>query len=253
VSDGAHNLLIDPYVSRVSVEPGTQTLSPDAAAIERYTPAHADVILVGHSHYDHLLDVPTIAARTGATVIGSESTLNVLRASGAPENHLALAHGGEAFRFGPFRVHAVRGLHSLTGQTSAPIPAGVSLPMTAAQYTEGGTLQYLVEVRGHSILFIGSANFIDSEIEGLRPDVAVVAVGLREKVPDYSCRLMRALNQPKLVLTNHFDAHWEPLGPRQMEIGDDARAGVQKFADEVHACAPSTRVVVPVHLQPIHL
>lgn len=34
------------------------------------------------------------------------------------------------------------------------------------------------------MLFIGTANFIESELEGLRPDVAVVAIGLREKIPD---------------------------------------------------------------------
>ena len=101
------------------------------------------------------------------------------------------------------------------------------------------------------MLFIGNANYIEGELAGLRPDVAVVATGLREKVPDYSCRLMRALGEPRLVLTNHFDAFWVPLGSKQMDIGDSARASLARFADEVHACAPGTKVVVPVHLQSV--
>ena len=58
---------------------------------------------------------------------------------------------------------------------------------------------------------------------------------------------MRALGRPRLVLTNHFDAHWEPLGPTQMSIDDGDRAGLAAFADEIHACAPETKVVVPTH------
>ena len=251
VTDGAHDLLFDPYFSRIDVERGAQALSPDLAAIEQHAPTRADVILVGHSHYDHLLDVPTIARATGASVVGTESTLNVARASGVPERSLVLAHGGETLTFGPFSVRVLRGLHSLTGQSSGTIPRDVTLPMSADGYAEGGTLQYLVRVEGRTLLFIGTANFVETELEGLRPDVAVVAVGLREKIRDYSCRLMRTLGQPPLVLTNHFDAFSEPLGPKQMDIGDDGRASLARFAEEIHACAPATKVVVPDHLRPI--
>jgi L-ascorbate metabolism protein UlaG (beta-lactamase superfamily) len=248
LTTGDHVLLVDPFVSRG--QPDGATLVSDPALVARFTPAHADVILVGHSHYDHVLDVPAIAARTGAVVVGTESTLNFARASGVAEARLRGVHGGESFEVGPFAVRVVRGLHSLTGQASAEIPRQLTLPMKADGYGEGGTLQYLVTVGGKSVLFIDTANLIDGELDGLRPDVAVIATGLREKIPDYACRLMRALGRPPLVLTNHFDAWREPLGPKQADIGDDGRADLAKFADEVHVCAPSTRVVVPTHLEP---
>jgi L-ascorbate metabolism protein UlaG (beta-lactamase superfamily) len=253
ITDGAHTLLFDPYFSRVDVDDDSAALSPDEAQIARYAPAHADGILVGHSHYDHLLDVPAIARRTGAAVVGTESTLNVARASGVAGSHLRLARGGETFDIGPFNVRAIRALHSLIGQPDAPIPPDVTMPMAANAYNEGGTLQFLVRFEGRTILFIGTANFVESELSGLRPDIAIIAVGLREKIPDYSCRLMRALGRPRLVLTNHFDAHWKPLGPEQMSIEEDSRKSLEKFADEVHACAPETKVVVPVHLQPMSI
>jgi L-ascorbate metabolism protein UlaG (beta-lactamase superfamily) len=253
LTDRDHVLLVDPYFSRVHVESGTQTLSPDAAAIEAHAPPRADVILVGHSHYDHLLDVPAIAERTGAAVVGTESTANVLRAAGVTDDRITVARGGESLRFGPFSIQVVRGLHSLTGQATGSIPPGVRLPMGADAYAEGGTLQYLVHAEGRSILFIGTANFIEEDLRGIRPDIAVVAVGLREKIPDYSCRLMRTLGTPRLVFANHFDALWEPLGKKQMDIDEKARASLARFADEVHVCARSTKVIVPTHLQPISL
>lgn len=172
-------------------------------------------------------------------------------AAGVAPSHLLLAQGGSTFEIGPFSIRAVRGLHSLTGQGNAMIPREITLPMPASAYAEGGTLDYLVRVEQRTLLFVGSANFIEGELIGLRPDVAILAVGLREKIPDYACRLMRALGRPPLVLTDHFDAHWKPLGPEQMSLGDDARASLARFADEIHACAPATKVVVPEHFRPI--
>ena len=251
VADGARALLVDPYFTRADIKDSSAVLSPDEAAIARHAPEHADAILVEHSHYDHLLDVPSIARRTGALVIGTESTLNVARAAGIESSHLRLAQGGETFEIGPFSVRAIRGLHSLIGEETALIPREIKLPMATKAYAEGNTLQYLVRVEQRTILFVGSANFIESELEGLRPDVAVLAVGLREKIPDYSCRLMRALGRPRLVLADHFDAHWKPLGPEQMSIEEESRASLMRFAGEVHACSPESKVVIPEHLRPI--
>lgn len=251
LAHGDHVLLVDPYFSRVHVDDDAVVIAPDGAAIRSHAFPSADAILVGHSHYDHVLDAPSIAKGTHAPIVGTESTLNVARAAGVPSSQLVRANGGETLAFGAFSVRVVRGLHSLTGQTSAEIPAQIQLPLRAKDYAEGGTLQWLVTAGGKRVFFIGSANFIESEIDGLRPDVAVVAVGLREKIPDYACRLMRALGAPRLVLANHFDAHWEPLGPKQMDIGDEGRASLAHFADEIHACAPATKVVVPAHLEPI--
>lgn len=253
VDDDGHALLIDPYFSRVDVADESAPLVPDAAAIARYAPKHADVILVEHSHYDHLLDVPTLALATGALVLGTESTLNVARAEKVPEAQLALARPGDTFERAPFSIVVKAGLHSLIGKPSTNIPRDVTMPMSASGYAEGGTLHYLVRADGRSILFISSANFIESELAGLKPDVAVVAVSLRQKIPDYTCRLMRALGKPPLVLTNHFDAHWQPLGPKQVDIDDQARAGLAVFRAEVHTCAPETRVEIPIHFAPISI
>ncbi|MDB5219173.1 MAG: secreted protein [Myxococcaceae bacterium] len=251
IDDGSHVLLVDPYFSRTRVEQGSVTLSSDENLIARYAPARADAILVGHSHYDHLLDVPNVAKRTGAIVVGSQSTLNVARAAGVSEQHLIAVLGGETFEFGPFSVRAILGLHAVTGVPNATIARDVRLPMTADAYAEGGTFQYLVRVESRAILFIGSGNFVETELRGLRPDVAIVATRGRQAVADYACRLMRALGRPQLVLANHFDAHWEPLGVSQMNLADDDRADLAAFTDEIRACSPTTRVVVPTHLQPI--
>src|ERR1700732_162228 len=103
IPDGTTVILIDPYLSRINgpAPPGggsghsmagdtrraygwNDVASPDVAAIDSHI-QRADFILVTHTHYDHVLDVPHIAHKTGAAVIGTESTENVMRAYGVTQ------------------------------------------------------------------------------------------------------------------------------------------------------------------------
>lgn len=254
VSDDHHAVAIDPYLSRPRLAPGVPIV-PDEAAIAARIPAKLDLIVIGHSHVDHVLDAPAVARRTGASVMGSLSTANYARAAGLPAEKVIPIKGGEDYAFDGFSVRVLPGLHSAlddkhTMGAHEIIPASGRPPTTMAQFAEGGTFNYLLRMGGRQLLVIGSANYIEREMEGLRPDIAIVAVGLRQEIYDYTCRLMRALGNPPLVLTNHFDA-WtkpatEPLDP-------DTLADLEAFTAEVHACAPDTRVVVPRPFQPIRL
>ena len=82
-------------------------LVPDAAAIAARVPPRADLIVVGHSHYDHLLDAPSIALRTGAKLMGSASTLRVAKATGVDDDHLIGVKGGEDFELDGFSADHV--------------------------------------------------------------------------------------------------------------------------------------------------
>ena len=79
----------------------------------------ADFILVHHSHFDHVMDVPYIAKKTGATVIGRESSTNLAAASGIGRDKLIAVRGGEDFQFPTFSVRVIPSLHSAnTKQTT---------------------------------------------------------------------------------------------------------------------------------------
>ena len=259
IESEGHVVLVDPYVSRLSPAMiDGATVAPDDAAIAKYTPTHADVILVSHSHFDHVLDVPAIANRSAAQIIGSESTANLARASSVAAAQIITVKGGEDFQFDGFSVRAIPSLHSAlddkhTFSGSSLIDANVKLPMAASGYLEGGTFAYLVRIGGKQILILGTANFIERELDGIHPDVAIVATGLRDELYDYSCRLMRVLGNPPLVIANHFDAWKEPYGDKQMAISADALADLNEFPSEIHTCSPKTRVEIPQHGQPIVL
>src|SRR5688572_7119980 len=85
IDAGERTILADPYFSRPDL---AGAMLPDAAAIARRAPKRAELIVIGHSHVDHLLDAPSIALATGAQILGSVSTAHVARASGVPADRI---------------------------------------------------------------------------------------------------------------------------------------------------------------------
>jgi L-ascorbate metabolism protein UlaG (beta-lactamase superfamily) len=273
ITDGTTVILIDPYLSRIlgpppplappySRLPGDTRLVygwddvavPDVVAIDAHVP-RADFILVTHTHYDHVLDVPHIALKTHSMVIGTESTQNVMRAYSVPEEQLITVRGGEDYDFGAFSVKVVPSLHSPLAHkhyfSSETAPAGMKGPLTLLQmHPEGGTLAYLIRFHGHKILAFGGMNYIEREIEGLEPDVVLVgAASSRKEIYDYSGRLMRDLNFPRLVLPTHWDNFFAPYGASQQSSID----ALQSFVQEISTASPKTRVVVPKYFEAIAL
>jgi len=237
-------ILADPYFSRPIHDGGP--ISPDLEAIAARAPAKADLITIGHSHIDHLLDAPEVARRTGATLLGSLTTAMIGRASGLPEEQLITVKGGEDFAFDGFSVRVIPSLHSALDDKhvfGGALTEPPTLPMPSSDWPEGGTFAYLVRLAGHEILMLSTANFIERELEGLRPDIAIIGVGLRQEIYDYTCRLLHALGDPPRVYANHFDDWHAP--PVDVPPDEDLLA----FVAEVEACAPGTIVTIPRHFE----
>jgi L-ascorbate metabolism protein UlaG (beta-lactamase superfamily) len=270
ISDGTTTILIDPYLSRINgpPPPGGQSMpgdtrrafgwgdvaTPDVAAIDSQV-QQADFVLVTHTHYDHVLDVPHIALKTGATVIGTESTENVMRAYGVPEGQLITVRGGEDYQFGSFSLKVIPSLHSPLDHkhyfSSATAPPGMKAPLTLEQiHPEGGTLAYLIRFHGHQILAFGGMNYIEREIAGLEPDVALIGAGAsRKEIYDYSGRLMRDLHYPAVVLPTHWDNFLAPYDASQQP----SLEALQSFVREIVTASPKTKVIVPKYFEAIPL
>jgi len=265
ITDGTTVVLVDPFLTQFARwEPGATSAGPDpealyvvdSARIDRHI-TRADYILVTHGHSDHALDAGYIANRTGANILGRETIANLARAYRVPEQQLITLVGGEDYEFDTFSVRVIPSIHSALDNKryfnngrgiAGTAPRGLTAPLRRNDYQEGGSLAYLIRMAGHEILVMGSMNFIEREMEGLRPSVALVgANSMRLQIHDYTGRLLRALGYPELVIPTHADLYGNPNPPAA------ALADRERFRQEVLAASPNSRYVFPTWFEPIVL
>jgi L-ascorbate metabolism protein UlaG (beta-lactamase superfamily) len=253
---GATTILIDPWLTRFQT--GTYTsagiradtpLTVDPSKIDPYV-SQANLILVCHGHFDHMTDVPYISARTGATVLATESHQNMLTALGASASRYCTVRGGEYLQYDGFTIEVFKSLHSMTGPNKqVPFPgtrpgAVPPQPQTVADLVEGETLAYQITIdEKFRILALSTANFIEQQLDGLRPDLAIVAAG-GGTIHDYVGRLMQSLHYPTWVVPTHWDDFDFPLNQPAVDWG-----GLAPLQNAVAAASPDTTFIKLDHLE----
>ena len=217
---GKHTVLTDPWLTRFK----TGTFTPEGAnprtklvinraVIDRYLTT-ADAILVHHGHYDHMADVPYVARKTQATVLGTESHVNMLKALQTPEELLSPVRGGEYLPFEGFTVEVFPSLHSCGGKRHTYAYPGYRLdrvpprPRVIEDLVEGGTLAYVITIGGLRILSLSTANFDPIALKDLQVDVVLAAPGGEPGITD---RLLRTIKPVKKVIVTHWDDFDQPL------------------------------------------
>lgn len=268
ISDGNVVVLIDPWLSRLKYGGGghpdddrpdfarTDLAWSDTALIDSII-TEADFILVHHGHFDHLGDVPYIARKTGARVIGTETTVAILRAYGIPDEQLYTVRGGEDYQFDDFSVRVVPGLHSALGEKHYYDSrryndrTDLQAPLRIEQFIEGGSLSFLARFDRRTVLTMGSMNFIEREFEGLEPDVLLAGInGSRLGLYDYDRRLLTATGFPAVIIPTHWDNFRLPYGFSQQA---NIERNLLPFIETARAVSQGSTVITPVHLEPIRI
>ena len=173
-----------------------------------------------HSHYDHAMDAPVVAQRTGALLVVSSSTLMVGRGLGLPPERMREVKHGDVVQLGRFRLTFLESRHSPTPWTAADAPSEhmtepVVPPAHASTYKEGAVWSLLVEHDGRSLLVQGSAGYVPGLLQGRRADTVLLGVGtLGKKSPQYIDGYWREtvlLPGARRVIPIHWDDFWRPL------------------------------------------
>lgn len=158
------------------------------------------------------IDVPYLAAKTGAKVIGTESTIQILRAYGIPNDPLHAVGGGEDYQFDNFSVRVVPSIHSALNEKHYfdtrryDRDSKLVAPLRMNQFIEGGSLMFLARFDHHEVLTMGSMNFVERELEGIHPDILLAGVnGSRLGLYNQDERLLRVTGMPPIVIPTHLE------------------------------------------------
>jgi hypothetical protein len=171
-----------------------------------------DAILVTHGHFDHLLDVPAVMAKTRARLVASASSVDLVRQ--LPD---ASASSGEAVkpgderRIGPWKIRVLPATHDrLFGKVpfDRHEQRSAGPPQRAADWICGEPLAFLIEVNGQRI-YIDSGGTPMQLPPNKRVDLAILGMAL----PDSRARLHAALERlhPRYILPSHQDDFFRPL------------------------------------------
>ena len=282
IKDENSKVLIDPYLSRIKLV-GMSTSSkisksaqsrdwgsdnrikyfrddrfePDTTVINWMINNNvidsSNYIFVHHTHFDHAADVPYIAKKTGARVIGTESLSNLLRAHGIPDKQIVTVRGGEDYDFEDFSVKVLPSLHSALRDkqyySSENIPSDIKVPLQIKEYVEGGSLMFFFRFKNHKVLTMGSMNFIESEIDKLKPDILLAgSANSRKEIYRYTERLLKSTGFPEIVIPTHWDDFRVTYDAPQEKA---LEAKVMPFVKDVNRVSPKTKVLIPQHLVPI--
>jgi L-ascorbate metabolism protein UlaG (beta-lactamase superfamily) len=214
-----HVVLLDPYITRAPLRRcALGSLSSDLVAIADHVP-RADAIIVGHTHFDHALDVPAIARQTGAKVFGSRSAIRLCRAAKVPESQLEMVERNPGqdpivAEVGPFTLRFAPSAHSRFLLGRVPFPGEISdcdeVPVKTADYRCGAVFRVEMQVAGKTIVHLGSAELTPGGIIPQNIDMLLLCVAGWNSSPDLPERVLRHLS-PQRILLSHWDNFFLPI------------------------------------------
>ena len=223
-------ILLDAYYDRGSE---FMPLGVAAADITR-----ANLLLLGHGHFDHMSDAASIGARTGATVIGAPITTQTLARQPIPPEQVrtvtGTTPGHETLNFGVFTVEPILARHGEPGKhltevmetalaqlMPAPTPAQEDeAKRIAARGTfspaviDAGTITYVITFdTGFRVLYRDSGGVVTEAEKAAMARIGRVDLALTPVSADYVNPLMvnQALEylrtyRPAVIMPDHHDA-----------------------------------------------
>ena len=224
--DGETSILTDGFFTRPSIgKVMFGTVSPDTAIIQRTLARlgvkRLDAVIVLHSHYDHVLDAPEIARRTGALLVGSSSTAYVGRGYGLDTNRIVTVTAGDTLTFGRFSV-------TFIGSHHVPLPwllggrilgkdntEPLAPPARADSYLEGEDFAILLRHPDGTAAVTGSAGYRKGFFNGMQADNLFLSIAGLSRTNDayrqeYFGETVTALHASR-VIPIHWDNFTLPL------------------------------------------
>ncbi len=248
ISDGETHLMTDGFFSRPSLwDVAVGELAPDPERIgdglARAGAHRLDAVIVLHSHYDHAMDAPDVAERTGAVLVGSESTANIARGRGLPNAQIVVPEAGLPLSFGRFTLTMIESRHLPHGIAEGTIAEPLVPPARALDYKQGKTYIAHLSHPSGDIAVVGSAGFVEGALTPYRSEIVLLGVGglgnMTEQYRETFYREVVDRLQPTRVIPIHYDDFTRPLSqplalfPRIVDDFDQTMEELQRRASTI--------------------
>jgi L-ascorbate metabolism protein UlaG (beta-lactamase superfamily) len=253
--------LFDAYFNRMTRD---RPLGFKAEDVKR-----ADVIFMGHAHYDHIADVGPVARQTKAPVVGAQITVDHAVKLGAPREQMVAVTGGQTLKFGEVTVDIALARHSVVPNGMQQLLQSIYKLHYGEESKEENETNMRVRVRsnpdpdvrvkgtmafgltfpnGFKVVVLDSAGPVTDGDKALAAklgpvDVAIIAYQAQtvgEKQTAETLPLIKLFN-PKLYIPSHHDGiyrAWIDMGIEPL---------LEKIRDEM----PSTAFLAPLYRSPI--
>ena len=268
--DGNTQILIDGFISRPTLSDILlqRPVDSDAAminyALNEYRLGRLAAIIPVHSHFDHAMDIGAIANRSSASILGSESTAQIARGAGVPEDQIVVVSSGAEYSFGDFSVKLIESVHGPIGwRGQIPVAGSIDEPLVppapVMAWRAGRSYSIVISHPLGTTIVQGSAGFIEGALDEVHADVVMLGVALLESLGrDYAQGYWQALvtaTGAKFVFPIHFDDYTRPDGEIQLmpKVLDNFAITVQWFEEFTAAWDLDTQLFMPVFGQPIVL
>lgn len=174
-----------------------------------------DAVFTTHSHYDHAMDAPVMAEKTGARLIGSASTRWLGLGYGLPDKQITVVGPRDTITFGSFHLTFIESAHAPGDRYPGVIREPVRLPAPTAQYKGDTVMSVILKHAAGSILVHGTAGFRHEKLAGQRADVVYLAIGeLSKQSRDFVDALWREVvvaTCARRVFVMHWDDQFRGL------------------------------------------
>ncbi|MGN0064730.1 MAG: MBL fold metallo-hydrolase [Nocardioides sp.] len=240
LTDGRSAVMTDGFFSRPSLPAvGLRRLSPDLgridAALSRAGVTTLEAVVPVHSHFDHVMDSPVVAQRTGARLVGGSSTIQVGRGSDLPADRMTQVGDGDTVSLGAWTLRFTASHHCPPDRYPGTIDAPVVPPARARAYKCGEAWSILTtHASGRTALLQGSAGYVEGALTGQSAEVVYLGIGQlgvqdEAYVEAYWEHVVRAVGARVVVLT-HWDDFFRGLDQplRALPyVGDDLDASMR--------------------------
>lgn len=282
---GDESLLMDPFVSNPSLFSAIfKKLSPDTIRIEKTYSGLSNVkgIIVGHGHYDHLMDVPEVIKlfTPPVPVYGNQTVMNQISSVkiNCPDDReckvavndvLDCPYDKKNWYDVPdshIKIYPVQSKHAPQLGSMLLAEGGtdeLELPTRALQWKEGVNVNYSVRMHHPSLerpyLIYVQTSSSQSALDGLPPQEMLADIGnfdlvilsaashenadSHEKEVNYPGELLKR-TKPKSVIIIHWDNFFEP--PSNVTPNPMSFLNIDKLIEKIMAVDKTINVSIPM-------